>query len=501
MKEKLAYALLCSCLVFSLTACGGKEKSESNAEKNGVTEVSSQTEKETMRNEREADVSEAGGQQETDAAPVSSSADVSLTKNAEGYYEIGSADDFVAFARLLHQEVADEVAQGNHETQVVAMEKVRLTADIDLTGAFSGENEGLLPLGGTCEYESNGEMRTSRGCFGGEFDGNGHTISGIQIKSEESGDVVGLFHLGSLRGADVYIHDLTIANSTFSGVVCVGAIAGDAPAGVIIENCTVEDTVTVESPIDTQTNYSYGYAGGIVGYIMSANNAMFRGCVNRAEVSGNIAGGIVGSVTETTYILECDNYGKVTGNTAAGIAGYHKGSSYYDGLVMACINYGEVTAQGEYGRACGIVGRNSSNIRYCVNAGIVDGGEKCASLAISQDDGIIIACGNIGTIRGKKGFVYVYSCSWELGTYEKMSEEEMAAVRGYTGYARGMNDPEVIPIEVSSTIDGSLVKALQATNEQDDRCGYWKQGEQFPVWDGEHGLEEYRLPTPAEETD
>ena len=102
MKEKLAYALLCSCLVFSLTACDGKEKSESNAEKNGVTEVSSQTEKETMRNESEADVSEAGGQQETDAAPVSSSADVSLTKNAEGYYEIGSADDFVAFARLLH---------------------------------------------------------------------------------------------------------------------------------------------------------------------------------------------------------------------------------------------------------------------------------------------------------------------------------------------------------------------------------------------------------------
>ena len=506
MKKKLAYALLYGCLVFGLTACGGKEKSENSAEKSAATEVSSQTEKEIAGNESENAASEAGGQQETDAAPASSSADVSLTKNAEGYYEIGSAEDFVAFARLINLEIPDVIAQSEHVgSQVSVEEHAILTADIDLSGAFTGEDAALLPVGGSYAYTSkvNGNVYDISGSFAGEFDGNGHTISGIHMDAGTYGMMcVGLFRLGTPENNDkeVYIHDLTIADSSFSGTNYVGAIAGGLPDRSVIENCTVAETVTVEAPVAEWDISSPVAAGGLAGAVQGMDE-VFRGCVSYASVSGTIAGGILGNCGSTTSVIGCDNYGAVTGITAGGIVGVHEGSSYYEGLVIGCVNYGTVTAaEGKHARACGIVGDNCSTIRYCVNAGVVDG-KSGDAYAVAKKDGSIGGCGNIGEIHGERTYPTELAYSWELGNYESRTEEEVNAIRGCTGEILvGQTEVEITPAKVSDAADGTLLKMLQDIGSEHGYGG-WKQGEQFPVWDGEHGLEEYRLPTPAEETE
>ena len=77
----------------------------------------------------------------------------------------------------------------------------------------------------------------------------------------------------------------------------------------------------------------------------------------------------------------------------------------------------------------------------------------------------------------------------------------MNAIRGCTGeILMGQTEVEVTPAKVSDAADGTLLKMLQDIGSEHGYGG-WKQGEQFPVWDGESGLEEYRLPTPAEETE
>ena len=58
----------------------------------------------------------------------------------------------------------------------------------------------------------------------------------------------------------------------------------------------------------------------------------------------------------------------------------------------------------------------------------------------------------------------------------------LAKVYGWT-----MAETELTPVEASSAADGSLTSALQAN----DSYGYWTQGDAFPVWDGQGGLEEY----------
>ena len=129
-----------------------------------------------------------------------SSPDTFLTKNEEGFYEIGSAEDFVEFARLINAEIPDVIEQSgnNWGYQMSVEENAILTADIDLTDAFTGENAALLPVGGSYVHTSkkDGQVYNIAGSFAGEFDGNGHMISGVHMKSETYGESVGLFRLG-----------------------------------------------------------------------------------------------------------------------------------------------------------------------------------------------------------------------------------------------------------------------------------------------------------------
>ena len=137
--------------------------------------------------------------------------------------------------------------------------------------------------------------------FGGNFDGNGHTISGLNISLGNS-DNVGLFGYNT---TGVTIKNLTLTNSTISGNKYVGGIVGWG-SQTTIENCLVTNSVTVSG--------TESHVGGIAGIY-----ATIRGCVSAANVSGTqYVGGIVGMSNYNT-IENCLYTGSsVTGSSYVG---------------------------------------------------------------------------------------------------------------------------------------------------------------------------------------
>lgn len=149
--------------------------------------------------------------------------------------------------------------------------------------------------------------------FSGTFDGQNHTISGLNIETE-SANGVGLF--GTVNGA-------TIQNLKAEGAVkatnsaFVGGIVGKVQNCATIKNCSFTGTVA-----NTKTSGSNVAAGGIVGRvntIASGKSLSIEGCANHAAVSAPYAGGILGYATAKAITIEsCYNDASVTGSTEAG---------------------------------------------------------------------------------------------------------------------------------------------------------------------------------------
>ena len=243
---------------------------------------------------------------------------------------------------------------------------VLLDADLDLVGqGFAG-----IPI------------------FNGTFDGQGHTISNLNLVQD--GSVVGFFRylesdavvqdltlqgrampvgsrrtIGSVAGSNAG----TVKNCSFvgvsSGVSMVGGIVGQNLSGGVVDGCTVTGSV-----------YGAHFVGGIAG----DNHGVIANCVNKASVNTkveqneidissltlkdligteNVAditdiGGVAGS--SAGVVKNCQNLGTVgyqhMGYNVGGIVGSQTG------YVTACTNYGTVYARKEAG---GIVGQMEPN--------------------------------------------------------------------------------------------------------------------------------------------
>ena len=164
----------------------------------------------------------------------------------------------------------------------------KLTADI--TGNANVLNEdGSLKEGGFKSWlpiGSWGSAPNTYNGYSGEFNGNGHTISGLYFNDETKAPV-GLFGMADNNG---YIHDVGIKDSYFRGKSHVAGICGDLGYGRI-ENCWNGATVI-------STGYE-SCAGGIAGscYIPSS----ISGCYNIGMVSSvksDKCGGICGAVAK-----------------------------------------------------------------------------------------------------------------------------------------------------------------------------------------------------------
>lgn len=233
-------------------------------------------------------------------------------------------------------------AKTKEETKICAV----LTANIDL------KNEEWTPIG-----IGNG---TRNGVpidfpYSGTFDGNGHTISGLNVNYRNKNG--GLF---------CYVMNATIKNLTVAGSVTHSSEDGVAYGGIVgcadsstIENCTNRCTVT-----------GNWYAGGIVGW---STDSDIIGCANFGNISSpSFSGGICGKIGGQNdaagidaTIRDCYNVGMVSGNYAGGITG-QSDSEHIDILIANCYNVGSLHGSDGTGEIIGaLFGPTCTTIDNC----------------------------------------------------------------------------------------------------------------------------------------
>ena len=330
-------------------------------------------------------------------------------------YLIATAQDLVDFR--------DEVNASTKKS--TSMLCAKLTKDIDLSN-LEGDWE---PIGkATNTYKD-------YVAYGGTFDGDGHTISGLSINATTA--YQGLF--GYVKGGE--IKDLTVAGSvttsTTSSAYAAGIVGYGSP--VTIENCVNQATVTATkkgyiagivgytsttgSSISGCTNQGAvsgagDYVGGIVG---TANNTVIENCINSAEIVDTgkpggysyCVGGIAGAINSSSSIERSGNTGKITSTLkrTGGVVGSAAGT------VQSCFNTGDVTGIYSLGGIAGGCASSNTKITDCYNWGKVESqtptsafndtatkgvggvvGDPCSA---SNSGSILTNCYNAGTIVNK----------------------------------------------------------------------------------------------------
>ena len=226
-------------------------------------------------------------------------------KMSEGCYQIGTVEELFGFANIVNSSLFNFVPFC-----------AKLTSDIVL-------NENLL-----AEGNSDIEWIPIRD-FDGEFDGQGHTISGIYF-NDTSVTNAGLFasviNRDSLYPAT--IKNLKIADTYIRGGLNTGALIGKIDTlsqSVTIENCQVEAYVG--------NSYIYNttqYRGGLVGFHHGKKLAINQ-TSGTIEFFGN--GTMAGFVAHTRGILDIVNSYNITTVPFAyayGFVGSAKHATYWD---------------------------------------------------------------------------------------------------------------------------------------------------------------------------
>ena len=237
---------------------------------------------------------------------------------------------------------------------------VYLEADIDLTGAD------FVPIP----------------TFGGTFEGQGHTISGLSLTG--SGNVRGLFRYIQPSGV---VRDLSVEGwiDPTDRKNTLGGIAGSNQG--LLSNCSFHGTVR-----------GADYIGGLVGTNESTGqiiNCTFSGAVTGEHYVGGIAGQNGGSIircansgsintTEVDAELDLDNLNQEQLNAAenvpvctdiGGITGFSSG------ILQSCVNTGAVGYAHVGYNIGGIAGRQSGYLNGCTNSGTILGRKDVGGIA------------------------------------------------------------------------------------------------------------------------
>ncbi|MDD5945252.1 MAG: hypothetical protein PUD43_06005 [Clostridia bacterium] len=232
--------------------------------------------------------------------------------------------------------------------------------------------------------------------FGGRFEGNGYTVSGLYIEANEpvqgffryvqEGSVVdGLTVKGDIKqdegestfGGIAGVNEGTITNCTFDGTVdgksIVGGIAGINESGGRIGNCINDGTINGEK-----------YTGGIAG----ENFGSVLRCVNRGKIntsSEESKTDIQDISLDDTNAAVSEEINPLKGHTdTGGIAGYS------NGIIQSCQNYGSIGYQHLGYNIGGIVGRQTGYVNGCVNHSQVLGRKDVGGIVGQAEPHIIL---------------------------------------------------------------------------------------------------------------
>ncbi len=249
----------------------------------------------------------------------------------------------------------------------------KLTADIDL------ENRLWTPMG-TASYK-----------HGGEFDGQGHSITGLNVNTNTKYTAFIGYHSGTTS-----VHDFTIAGS----VTYTGNTADHCVAGVIAFNAGVNIVEDIICSVNIETPNATADVR-IAGIVAREENA---GTINRCTYSGT-------------------NNGYGTAMQVAGIVGI-AGNSGNNMKVTNCLFTGtlKATNTGAYvGGIAGYIGKSGTSFKNCLSAGsyeVPSGATRTGAL--------------IGAGNGNVTATTFDNCYILTGQSEKGSTSGISATISYT---------------------------------------------------------------------
>ena len=300
--------------------------------------------------------------QETDGTTVT------LTDKLKNLYVKSAGDNYqgekirnVIYAWISNAEELNSVQRvAENETREILRYNYVLKNDIDASGLVNGT------------YNTIGSGDKS---FRGTFDGNGHTIVGLQANG-------GIF--GKL-GSDAVVKNINIASSVFTSENTrdsVGAVAAENNGGKISGISGYGNTV----------KGSGGYIGGLVGKNyggISNSNDHSTVIAGAGTVAGGIAGvngtnaGIGGTIdnVQSNSAVTTGNLG--TGQYASNLGGIVGKNE----LLVNKYNINNVSAHGVTGKtgntktSGGIVGTNEGRISNAYNESIIHGSENIGGVA------------------------------------------------------------------------------------------------------------------------
>lgn len=265
---------------------------------------------------------------------------------------------------------------------------VTLAADIDLAGAS------WTPMGWDEEHY-----------FSGTFDGAGHTISGMNVTSNDEWIYVGLFGFtdGNIKNLTV---SGTINSSQSNARACVGMVVGACSEGSVT-SCVAEGRITGDG---TLRQGAPSIVGGVAGYL---EQAPARDCTSLVEIvlkDCSYAGGVVGEAYGCD-VLDSANKGSIAVNepnfaTVGGVVAYIEG-----GVVEGCHNSGNIevgSAMNKMSIVGGIAGKADApaGIVRCENSGNVSGYMNFAGGIIGQNyssnPATVESCLNSGVIANSR---------------------------------------------------------------------------------------------------
>ena len=242
-------------------------------------------------------------------------------------YEITNAAELYWFANEVNN-------NGRSSICAKLMDDITINENVlDENGNLNGDGSGLkqwTPIGNNSNQ------------YIGTFDGDGHTISGLYVDSNDQ--EVGLFGCVGKKGK---IQNVGVVDSYISATgdkVCVGGVCGYNVDGTI-QNCYNTGTITatalatrIYSSVGGVCGFSFwnifncyntgkvsvtgdrAWVGGVSGF----NGKDIKNCYNTGEVSVAVDGGSVGGVCGEngdygSTITNCYNTGKVKGSGASAV--------------------------------------------------------------------------------------------------------------------------------------------------------------------------------------
>ena len=195
---------------------------------------------------------------------------------ADGVYQIENAGQLFWFAALVNGDTNQEdITQANPAANAV------LTTDLDLSGRE------WAPIAPSTTFKNNATTveDTTNKSYSGTFDGQGHTISNFEIRTNSAELTSGLF--GAVTGI---IRNLGVVNATFDNIGSYDGRFG-ALCGLLVKGSSTATAARIENCYVTGSS------------ILSAS-----------KIAGAIAGANYGGTIENCF--ECGN--KVSGHSRIG---------------------------------------------------------------------------------------------------------------------------------------------------------------------------------------